>query len=199
MARSAGVDWATEAHEVCVVEDGEVICREEVPHDERGIEFLYRRLGELEVRRVAIERPEGILVERLLAAGLCVMAIHPNQVKAARARYAVAHGKSDRFDAFVLAELARTDAHRFGALVPDSDETKALRALTRAREDAVGVRIELANQLRAQLEAFWPGAARIFGDVDSKIGLAFLRRYPSPADARGLGEKRMAAFLAREG
>jgi transposase len=199
MARSAGIDWASEAHEVCVVEDGEVICREEVPHDERGIEFLCRRLGELEVRRVAIERPEGILVERLLTAGLCVMAIHPNQVKAARARYAVAHGKSDRFDAFVLAELARTDAHRFGALVPDSDETKALRALTRAREDAVGVRIELANQLRAQLEAFWPGAARVFGDVDSKIGLAFLRRYPSPADARGLGEKRMAAFLAREG
>ena len=31
-----------------------------------------------------------------------------------------------------LAELARTDAHRFRALVPDSDETKALRALTRA-------------------------------------------------------------------
>lgn len=199
MARSAGVDWATEAHEVCVVEDGEVICREEVPHDERGIAFLCRRLVELKVCRVAIERPEGVLVERLLAAGICVMAIHPNQVKAARSRYAVAHGKSDRFDAFVLAELARTDAHRFGALVPDSDQTKALRVLTRSREDLVGVRVELANQLRAQLEAFWPGAALLFGNVDSKIGLAFLRRYPSPADARGLGERRMAAFLAREG
>ena len=199
MARCAGMDWASEAHEVCVVEDGEVICREEVPHDERGIELLCRRLVKLKVCRVAIERPDGVLVERLLAAGLCVVAIHPNQVKAARSRYAVAHGKSDRFDAFVLAELARTDAHRFRALRPDSDQTKALRALTRAREDAVGVRIELANQLRAQLEAFWPGAARIFGEVDSKIGLAFLRRYPSPADARGLGERRMAAFLAREG
>lgn len=199
MARSAGIDWASEAHEVCVVEDGEVICREEVPHDERGIDFLCRRLVGLDVCRVAIERPEGVLVERLLAAGICVIAIHPNQVKAARARYAVAHGKSDRFDAFVLAELARTDAHRFRALVPDSDLTKALRALTRAREDAVGVRIELANQLRAQLDAFWPGAARVFGEVDSKIGLAFLARYPSPADARGPGEKRMAAFLAREG
>ncbi len=199
MARSAGVDWATEAHEVCVVEDGEVICREEVPHDERGIDFLCRRLVGLEVCRVAIERPEGVLVERLLAAGICVMAIHPNQVKAARSRYAVAHGKSDRFDAFVLAELARTDAHRFQMLVPDSDQTKALRVLTRSREDLVGVRVELANQLRAQLEAFWPGAARLFGAVDSKIALAFLGRYPSPADARGLGERRMAAFLAREG
>jgi transposase len=125
-------------------------------------------------------------VRWLVGAGLEVLAIHPNQVKAARARYAVAHGKSDRFDAF-LAELARTDAHRFRALCPDSDLTKALRALTRSREDAVGVRIELANQLRAQMESFWPGAARVFGAVDSKISLAFLRRYPSPTDARGLG------------
>src|SRR5262249_22326116 len=123
-------------------------------------------------------------------------AIHPNQVKAARARFAVAHGKSDRFDAYVLAELARTDAHRFRALVPDGEETKALKALTRAREDLVGVRVELANQLRAQLETFWPGAL-IFSEVDSPISLAFLGRHPGPADAKGLGERRMAAFLAR--
>jgi transposase len=97
----------------------------------------------------------------------------------------------------VLAELARTDRHRFRVLAPDSDATKALRALTRAREDLVGHRIALANELRAQLECFWPGAAQIFADVDSPIALAFLRRYPSPADAHGLGEQRMARFLAR--
>jgi transposase len=194
--RTGGVDWAAEAHEVCVSEEGRVAERFSAPHDERGIAALAARLERAGVARVAIERPDGILVERLLAAGLEVLAIHPNQVKAARARFAVAHGKSDRFDAYVLAELARTDAHRFRALAPDSDETKALRALTRAREDLVGVRVELANQLRAQLEAFWPGAL-IFSDVDSPISLAFLGRYPSPAAAKGLGERRMAAFLER--
>ena len=107
--------------------------------------------------RVAIERPDGLLVDRLLEAGFKVLAIHPNKVKATRPRYEAAGGKSDGFDAFVLAELARTDSHRFRALRPDSDETKALRALTRTREDLVGARVGLANQLRAQLEAFWPG------------------------------------------
>lgn len=193
---TAGIDWASEAHEVCISEAGEVLERFSVAHDERGIAGLTRRLTKLGVDRVAIERPDGILVERLLAAGLEVIAIHPNQVKAARARFAVAHGKSDRFDAYVLAELARTDAHRFRALVPDSEETKALKALTRAREDLVGVRVELANQLRAQLQAFWPGAL-IFAALDSPISLAFLKRYPSPADTRGLGAGRMAAFLTR--
>lgn len=195
---TAGIDWASEAHEVCISEEGEVLERFSVAHDERGIAGLSRRLAKLGVDRVAIERPDGILVERLLAAGLEVLAIHPNQVKAARARFAVAHGKSDRFDAYVLAELARTDAHRFRALVPDTEETKALKTLTRAREDLVGVRVEPANQLRAQLQAFWPGAL-LFADVDSPISLAFLKRYPSLAEAKRLGQRRMAAFLAREG
>jgi len=193
---TAGVDWAAEAHEICISEEGRVAERFSAAHDERGIADLAQRLTRAGIARVAIERPDGILVERLLAAGLEVLAIHPNQVKAARARFAVAHGKSDRFDAYVLAELARTDAHRFRALVPDTDETKALKALTRAREDLVGVRVELANQLRAQLQAFWPGAL-IFAEVDSPISLAFLARYPGPADAKGLGAGRMAAFLGR--
>jgi hypothetical protein len=118
MAPTAGIDWASEAHEVCVSEEGRVNERFSASHDERGIAALAERLTRLGVARVAIERPDGILVERLLGAGLEVLAIHPNQVKAARARFAVAHGKSDRFDAYVLAELARTDAHRFRPSFP---------------------------------------------------------------------------------
>jgi hypothetical protein len=183
---------------VCISDEGKVVERFSAPHDERGIVELTQRLTRAGIARVAIERPDGILVERLLDAGIEVLAIHPNQVKAARPRFAVAHGKSDRFDAYVLAELGRTDAHRFRALTPDSEETKALKVLTRAREDLVGVRVELANQLRAQLQAFWPGSL-IFAALDSPISLAFVKRYPSPADTRGLGAGRMAAFLKREG
>ena len=137
------------------------------------------------------------MIERLLDAGLRVMAIHPNQVAAARPRFRASGGKSDRFDAFVLCELARTDSHRFRVLVPDGDQTKALRALTRAREDLVQSRVALANQLRTELERYWPGAAVIFKDIDSPIGLAFIKRYPSPKDAHGLGAQRLGWFLAR--
>ena len=98
-----------------------------------------------------------------------------------------------------LRELARTDSHRFRVLVPDGDATKALRAMTRAREGLVRTRIGLANQLRDQLATFWPGASKVFSSVDSQIALAFLQRYPTPVDARGLGEQRLAAFLKRHG
>src|SRR6476659_1744000 len=120
------------------------------------------------------------------------------RIAATRDRFRASGGKSDRFDAFVLCELARTDSHRFRVLEPDSDATKALRALTRTREDLVHARVALTGQLRAELERFWPGPIGLFTKLDSPISLAFLERYPSPADVRGLGEQRLAAFLARQ-
>lgn len=195
---SAGIDWASEEHALCVVDAaGRRLAGELFAHDEAGIRKLVGRMRALGVERVAIERPDGLLVDRLLEAGFTVLPVHPNALKATRPRYEAAGGKSDGFDAFCLAELARTDSHRLRSLRPHSDETKALRALTRTREDLVAARVRLGNELRAQLQAFWPGAAEIFFDVDSRIALAFLERYPSPADARGLGEKRLEGFLAR--
>ena len=198
MRAFAGVDWAAEKADVCVQgPDGRILKERTFALDEAGIVELCQTLIALEVCRVAIERPDGVLVERLLDAGLTVLAIHPNQVKAARPRFTAAGGKSDRFDAFVLAELCRTDSHRFRALAVDGDDTRALRALTRARDELVDARTALANQLREQLLAFWPGATMIFADLDSPIALAFIERYPSPADARGLGPRRLQAFLDR--
>ena len=195
----AGVDWASEKHDVLIADEtGKEILAATFAHDEAGLRSLCRALVRHEVTLVAIERPDGLLVERLLDAGLRILALHPNQVAATRDRFRVSGGKSDRFDAFVLCELARTDHHRFRVLDPDSDNTKALRALTRAREDLVGTRTALSNQLRAELERFWPGPLGLFTDLYSRISLAFLERYPGPTDARALGEARLQGFLARE-
>jgi transposase len=196
----AGVDWASEKHDLLIADAaGTELFVGTFVHDEAGITSLCRKLVRFEVDVVAIERPDGVLVERLLEAGVRVLALHPNQVKAARDRFRASGGKSDRFDSFVLCELARTDSHRFRLLEPDSDETKALRALTRSREDLVRARVALAQQLRAELERFWAGPIGLFSALDSPISLAFLGRYPSPGDTRGLGEKRLAAFLKAHG
>ena len=183
--RYAGIDWASETHDVLVADEtGTEVLAATYAHDENGLSALCRVLVRLEVVLVAIERPDGLLVERLLDAGLQVLPLHPNKVAAARDRFRVSGGKSDRFDAFVLCELARTDHHRFRVLEPDCDQTKAIRALTRAREDLVAARTGIVNQLRAELERFWPGPLALFSHMDAEILLAFLERYPSPADAR---------------
>jgi transposase len=196
MGNCAGIDWATEKHDV-LIEDpaGKELLGATFAHDEDGVSALCAALECFDVEVVAIERPDGLLVDRLLDAGVAVLALHPNQVKAARDRFRASGGKSDRFDRFVLCELARTDRHRFRILEPDSDQTKALRALTRAREDLVASKVALTNQLRAELQRFWPAPIGLFNDLDSRISLAFLARYPSANDAQLLGEKRLAGFL----
>src|SRR5438270_5481065 len=125
MESYAGVDWASDKHDVLVADAaGEKLLAATFAHDEPGLRSLCGQLVRLKVQLVAVERPDGLLVERLLDAGLRVLALHPNQVAAARDRFRVSGGKSDRFDAFVLCELARTDHHRFRVLEPDSDQTQ---------------------------------------------------------------------------
>lgn len=198
---SVGLDWGSAEHSVCVIDsDGAVIARIEIQHTAAGLRKLLSRLARIaspEQLPVAIERPSGLVVDTLVDAGHPVVPIHPNQLKACRSRYRAAGGKSDPGDAYILADVLRTDGHRFRPLEPLSDEIRALRTLVRTREDLVAERVALTNQLRALLDSFWPGATALFADLASPISLAFLARYPAPEQARGLGPKRLAAFLAR--
>jgi transposase len=194
----AGLDWASRSHAVCVIDERGNVCRHwEIAHDADGLRELMRQLRALRVVRVAIERPSGLLVDALMEAGLEVVPIHPNAVKASRPRYRSHGGKSDASDAYLLADLLRTDGHRFKPLAAQCDEIRALRTLVHGRDDLVATRVQLANQLRALLESYWPGAAEVFADVDSPIALAFIQRYPTPESAARLGPKRMAAFCAQ--
>lgn len=201
MSFFVGLDWAATTHAVCVIDEpGAVRWRGTVPHSAAGLAELVQhlaRFGPPAALPVALERPSSLVVDTLLEAGFLVVPIHPNVVKASRPRYSTAGGKSDPGDAYLLADLLRTDGHRFRPLQPLADETRALRALVRSRDDLVAQRVALANQLRALLERFWPGAAGIFAAVDSPIALAFLPRYPTPQSAERLGERRLAQFLRR--
>lgn len=199
-SRVAGLDWASRLHAVCVLDpDGQVRARFDVPHTGTELRGLTRRLVRLGVGKVAIERPDGPVVQALLVAGLEVVVIPGRQVKALRGRYGTAGNKDDRFDAYVLADALRTDGHRLVPLVPDRPDTTALRVVSRARKSLVATRVALANELRANLEVAFPGAATLFSDVDSPIALAFLRRFPSVTQAAWLTEARLAAFLRRMG
>jgi transposase len=195
-----GLDWGGTGHAVCVVDGaGAAVPRLEIKHDAAGLAELCKRLAKLAPAGelpIAIERPSGLIVDALVEAGHPVVPIHPNVVKACRPRYRAAGGKSDPGDAFMLADILRTDGHRFRALTPCSDEIKALRTLVRGRDDLVAERVCLANRLRSLLDSFWPGAGAIFADIDSPIALAFVQRYPTPDSAARLGEKRLKAFLA---
>jgi len=198
-----GIDWAAETHAVCVLDAaGKIAAQFTIEHSADGIAALVRRLaryGEAGGMPVAIERPDGRLVDLLLEAGHPVVPVKPNAIKTWRDGEVLSGAKSDAGDAAVIAEYLRLRAHKLRIAAPYSDQTKALRTVVRTRGDLVEMRVAATNQLSALLEAHWPGAVAIFADVESPVSLEFLTRYPTPAAAAHLGEKRMAAFCVKHG
>jgi transposase len=199
----AGIDWAAEIHAVCVLDPaGQQITAFPVAHTADGLERLIAalaRLGDPARVPVAIERPNGRLAGALLEAGHPVVPVSPNAIKTWRDGEVLSGAKSDAGDAAVIAEYLRLRQHKLRVAAPYSGQTTALRTVTRTRGDLAGTRVATAGQLTALLEAHWPGASVIFADIASPIALAFLTRYPTPAAAAGLGEKRIAAFCAENG
>jgi len=193
-----GLDWAYRSHAVCVVDaQGSVLKHLTVSHDAQGLGELRHALAAFgKALPIAIERPSGLIVDALVEAGHQVFAIHPNAVKASRPRYRSTNAKSDAGDAFMLADLLRTDGHRWHALQPQSAAIRGLRTLVRTRDDLVATRVRLANQLTALLDAYWPGATCIFAAVDSPIALAFIEQWST---ARKLTARQIAAFCKRQG
>lgn len=197
---TAGIDWARDDHAACIVDArGRKVAAVMVEHTTAGLRELVDFLGKHGVGEVAIERPDGPVVDTLLTAALTVVVISPNQVKNLRGRYGSAGNKDDRFDAFVLADTLRTDRARLRPLVPDTDATVALRRTCRARKDLVKHRVAAANQLRAHLRNVLPAVVGLFRDLDSAISLAFLTRFDTQDKIDWLSPKRLADWLAKQG
>lgn len=198
-----GIDWAAAEHAVCVLDQaGKKVAAFLIAHTAAGFAQLAARLGRLgeaEDMPVAIERPDGRLVDALLEAGHPVVPVKPNAIKAWREAEVLSGAKSDPGDAAVIADYLRVRIHRLRPAAPLSGHTKGLRAMVRTRTDLVEARVAATNQLAALLDSYWPGAKTIFANIASAIALAFLTQYPTAASAASLTEKRLAAFCTKHG
>ena len=197
---TCGIDWARDDHAVAVIDiDARPVYRGVIEHSAKGLQDLISVLRRTGVDEVAIERPDGPVVDALLEAGITVVVVNPNQVKNLRSRYGSAGNKDDRFDAFVLADTLRTDRGRLRPLTPDTAATVALRALCRAREDLVIHRVRVANQLRAHLNRVYPAPIGLFDALDSPISLRFLTRFDCQDRLDWLTPKRLSTWLSSVG
>lgn len=193
---TCGIDWARDDHAVAIVDgQGRQVHRNTVEHSWAGLRELVAMLTRFGATEVAIERPDGPVVDALLAAGVTVVVISPNQLKNLRGRYGSAGNKDDRFDAFVLADTLRTDRARLRPLVPNGPATVALRATCRVRKELVIHRVAVANQLREHLKGVFPGALGLFENLDSPISLKFLTRFDCQDRADWLTPKRLGTWL----
>ena len=156
-----GIDWASQHHQVCIVNPEGHCTQDTVPHTSAGLAALATTLAALspaapERVAVAIEVPRGPVVETLLEGGFHVFALNPKQLDRFRDRHTVAGAKDDRRDAWVLADSLRTDQPRFRRVHFDDPLIIELRELSRLDDDLREELSRLSNRLREQLQRFCP-------------------------------------------
>jgi transposase len=204
-----GVDWAEDHHDIALTDrDGQLLARRRISDDAAGLAALLGLLAEHgdsagDPVPVAIETPRGLLVACLRATGRSVYPINPMAVARYRDRHSVAGRKSDHGDAFVLANILRTDAHAHRPLPADSELAQAIAVLARAQQDAVWDRTCAHNKLRSHLHEYYPGFLGAFADARGGImrpeARAILAAAPAPAAAAALTLSQLRALLRKAG
>lgn len=197
----AGIDWGSETHVVCVLDPDRKVRREcAIAHDGSAlVEFAASLValadGHPERVAVAIEKPDGPVVETLLDCGVHVYSVNPKQVDRFRDRHSVAGAKDDARDAFVMADALVTDRTLFRQVKESDPAVIELRELTRGRGDLKEQRVRLANQLRELLIRYFPQILALSAAADERWIWALLERAAEPRRARTLRRAQIEKIL----
>ena len=186
-----GVDWAEAQHAACLMQPaGTVVRRLTIPHSAAGLARLREAIAAVEVEPagvlVAVERPDGLLVDAFLDAGYAVYALTPKAVDRYRERTRLSGGKTDSADAELLARILVTDRDRHQPLRPSSVVVEELRVLARQDEVAGRDQTRVQNRLRQDLLAAFPAVLDAFPDLATLSALRFLERWPTATEADAL-------------
>lgn len=167
-----GIDWATESHEVCVLNaEQHVVDRKPVEHSGSGIaqfvEYLEKlSAGDVKQIAIGIEIPRGALVETLVERGFAVYSLNPKQMDRFRDRHTVAAAKDDRRDALVIADSLRTGTKLFHRVRIDEPLVIRIRELSRTEEDVQQEQVRTGHQLRDVLRRYFPEMVELCPGVD---------------------------------
>lgn len=198
-----GIDWANTEHIYCLMDDaGATLATGTIDHTAEGLErfmaLVRARAQTPQDVLVALETSQGPLVGALLDQRFTVYAINPKAVDRHRERFRVAGAKSDLRDAWVLANLLRTDRALYRPLLPDSEIAQELRALTRDRAELVRTRTMLSNQLTSCLKTYFPEFLTLFSDPDRPVALALLKAFPTREALQAVSPEQLETFLRRQ-
>lgn len=209
MGLYCGIDWATDHHDVAVIDgDGHVVARGRVGNDAPGFTALLTLLAQAgdsaaDPIPVGIEIDHGLWVAALRETGRVIYPINPLAASRYRARYSVSGAKSDATDAVLLANIVRTDPGVHRPLPADTEAAQAIRVLARAQQDAVWSRQQVGNQVRDLLKEFYPAAIVAFCDLDGGLtrpdARTILAAAPTPAQAAKLTPARLRRLLTKAG
>ncbi len=192
----AGFDWATQKHDVVVVDrQGQIVLALSFPDTADGWAQLREKLAPLGKVGVAIETSRGPAVERLLEMKLTVFPMNPKAAERFRDRKAPSGVKDDLLDAWAFGDALRTDGAAWRPLLAQDPQTQLLRMLCRDEIGLIEQRTALVLQLREALREYYPAALEAFDDLVMVAVWEFVVQFPTPQLLVKAGKRRWQKFM----
>jgi transposase len=191
-----GFDWAKDHHDIVVVDvQGSIVSEFRIEHSLSGWRQWKEKIAAFPHPGVAIETSFGAAVEQLLDSEVTVYPVNPRNAKRYRERKCSSGDKTDRQDAWSLADALRLDGHGWRALTVQDPVVAELRILCRDEVALIEERTALVNQLQQALHEYYPTALEAFGDWTSVGAWSFVETFPSPEALTKAGKRKWEKFL----
>jgi len=191
-----GLDVGKEEHFADVLDDnGDPLFARSVSNDEADLDDLLARAGQHGAAGLVIDQPGSIARLAIVVAARAgvPVAYVPGLVMRRAADLYPGEAKTDRRDAFVIADTARLRRRQVHWLDTGSDDLlEQLRVLNGYDVDLAADQTRLANRLRDALTSVSPALERVVGSRLAHAGVRdLLARLPTPTALRGAGRARI--------
>ncbi len=200
-----GIDWSENKHDVMFIDElGKRISHKVVEHSRKGFEKLEEARKKIGVSKekcmVGLETAHNTIIDYLWETGYKqVYVIPPNVVNRSRDRYGQGGAKDDKRDAHVIADLLRTDVHRFQPWKPGSELSQQMKVATNLGKFWTKNAVALSNRLRSSLLRYYPAAIEVFRTWPSPIACHFVITYPTLEEARKMSYEEFKEFAKSHG
>ena len=196
-----GMDWSQNKHDLCFLNPaGARLAQLAIPHTVDGFrkfDAVRKRLGvSVDACQIGLETAHNLLIDFLWDQGYSqVFVLHPKMVKGSRGRFRSSAARDDTSDALLIADILRTDQGRLRAWQPDTSLTRQIRTRIKYTQFLTTEIVRLTNRQRAVLLRYYPVVLDLFSGLNTLIVQHFIREYPVPQAATGLGRAEFEAFL----
>jgi transposase len=200
-----GIDWSENKHDIIFMNQaGAGIVQYTIPHKTEGFVRMDATRRDLGLARdeclIGLETAHNLVIDFLWARDYShIYVIPPSVVKSNRGRQGQSGARTDESDAWLLADIVRTDRGRLQPWFPDSLLTRQIRAKVNLIHHLTRHKVRLANRLRAVLLRYYPAAVQVFSSLQTQIALHFIRTYPTPQAAADLSWAEFQAFAQQHG
>lgn len=192
----AGFDWAKDHHAVLIVDrEGKIVADFQFEHTGEGWKTFCEKTSAWPHLAVAIETSQGAAVDQLLQHQYTIYPVHPVAARGYRERKAPSGTKTDRLDAWALADALRSDGHGWKVLQPMDPLTQQLRLLCRDEVTLIQQRTVLVNQLQQALLEYYPAALEAFDDWTKVSCWEFVLAFSTPEALASAGKRKWEKFL----